>query len=353
MITSVSIIIPVYNVELYIEECLLSVIGQSYDHSLLECIIVNDCTPDNSMEIVDKVIKDYKGEITFKIISHENNQGLSVARNSGMKHVTGDYLFFLDSDDYLLPDCILLLVEALKDNPHAELSIGNFYYEMNGKYFYELTANKVIHNINYLYFGIFKKVSVWNMLIKNELIDNSIVFDDGILFEDTTFDLKLFPKVSCAVIIPQATYFYRDNNSGIIKRTQYKKIDKTINSYFHILNSYIEHLDKRCFVGQCTAAFTLGVLFVDFLRNNEKNIIDIQKVRSSLDVICKKYIIKNLKNFRIVLCTLFILWLNPFNKIFNFRLCRRHYDNVIALFWHLALWCDIFHKRNKNMDISR
>ena len=58
MRTSVSIVIPVYNVELYIEECLLSVIGQSYDHSLLECIIVNDCTPDNSMEIVDNVIKD-------------------------------------------------------------------------------------------------------------------------------------------------------------------------------------------------------------------------------------------------------------------------------------------------------
>ena len=87
-----SIIIPVYNVEKYIVNCLNSVANQLYDD--IECIIVDDCSPDNSMIHVASFLEQYEGKIIFKIVTHEKNQGLSAARNSGVKIATGDYLFF-------------------------------------------------------------------------------------------------------------------------------------------------------------------------------------------------------------------------------------------------------------------
>ncbi|MDO5130378.1 MAG: glycosyltransferase family 2 protein, partial [Prevotellaceae bacterium] len=80
----ISIIIPIYNVEKYVAECINSVISQTYDHSKIECIIVDDCTPDHSMDIVNEIIGKYDGEMTLNIIRHEQNQGLSAARNTGI-----------------------------------------------------------------------------------------------------------------------------------------------------------------------------------------------------------------------------------------------------------------------------
>lgn len=95
----ISIIVPIYNVEKYIKSCIDSIIQQDYPN--IECIFVNDCTQDKSMIIVNNCLNKYKGSIEFKIINHENNLGLSAARNTGVKRSTGDYLYFLDSDDEL------------------------------------------------------------------------------------------------------------------------------------------------------------------------------------------------------------------------------------------------------------
>ena len=110
----VSIIIPIYNVEKYVAECLNSVISQTYDHSKIECIIVDDCTPDRSMDIVNGIIENFKGEMTFVLHKHEHNQGLSAARNSGMDIATGDYLYFMDSDDYISEDCLECMQQCAK-----------------------------------------------------------------------------------------------------------------------------------------------------------------------------------------------------------------------------------------------
>lgn len=110
-----SIIIPIYNVERYLAECLDSVIGQTYDHSQIECILVNDCTPDNSMEIVREKVEKYReegGSMTFKIVTHDVNSGLSAARNSGMEQATGEFLLFVDSDDYLYPESIHPIIRS-------------------------------------------------------------------------------------------------------------------------------------------------------------------------------------------------------------------------------------------------
>ena len=86
----ISIIIPIYNVEDYVAECLNSVISQTYDHSKIECIIVDDCTPDKSMDVVNKIIGVYNGEMNFITRRHKENQGLSAARNTGISIATGE-----------------------------------------------------------------------------------------------------------------------------------------------------------------------------------------------------------------------------------------------------------------------
>ena len=115
-----SIIIPVYQVEQYIQKCLLSVVSQSYTKGI-ECILVNDCTKDESINIAQKLIDEYRGNIKFRIINREENGGLSAARNTGILEAKGDYLYFLDSDDYITPDCIKVLAETAQKFPKAQI----------------------------------------------------------------------------------------------------------------------------------------------------------------------------------------------------------------------------------------
>ena len=123
----VSIIIPVYNVAKYIERCLLSVLNQTWPD--LEVILVNDCTPDNSMEIVRRVVASHPRGAVVRCLEHEENRGLSAARNTGISASVGDYLYFLDSDDYISANAIELLADAAVQK-RPDFVIGN--YEVTG-----------------------------------------------------------------------------------------------------------------------------------------------------------------------------------------------------------------------------
>ena len=120
----ISIIVPVYNVEPYIEDCLKSVAAQTYNGEI-ECIIVNDCTPDDSCAVIERFINGYDGAIDFKLLHHTVNRGLSAARNTGIDAATGDYIYFLDSDDEIMPECIEVLAEPLK-NKKYDFVIGDY-----------------------------------------------------------------------------------------------------------------------------------------------------------------------------------------------------------------------------------
>ena len=122
---NLSIIIPVYNVEAYIEECLASVVAQSDAKANIECIIVDDCSPDGSMDIVRRFVDNYQGAVLFRTLRHEVNRGISAARNTGVEAATGDYVFFIDSDDYLMEHGLKTLVDGLLANPDADVVQGN------------------------------------------------------------------------------------------------------------------------------------------------------------------------------------------------------------------------------------
>ena len=101
----ITIVVPIYNVALYITDCIQSIISQTYQGKI-ECLLIDDCGTDNSMEIVEGILKSYQGKIDFKICHHNRNRGLSAARNTGINHATGEYIYFLDSDDEITSDCI-------------------------------------------------------------------------------------------------------------------------------------------------------------------------------------------------------------------------------------------------------
>lgn len=128
---TVSIVIPVYAVSTYIERCVNSVINQTY--SPIECLLVDDATPDDSISKCERLIADYKGSTRFVILHHDRNRGLSASRNTGLDAATGDYVFYLDSDDELKPDCIEKMVRPIKSNPAIEMVLGNHevYIQLN------------------------------------------------------------------------------------------------------------------------------------------------------------------------------------------------------------------------------
>ena len=111
---NVSFIIPIYNVEQYVLRCFMSLLAQETAEANIECVVVDDCSPDNSMNIVNQIVSDYEGNIQFEVLTHDKNRGLSAARNTGLKHAAGDYIYFVDSDDYLMPNSLQYFLDNLK-----------------------------------------------------------------------------------------------------------------------------------------------------------------------------------------------------------------------------------------------
>ena len=117
----VTIVVPMYNVEKYIEKCINSLLNQTYQN--IEIIIINDGTKDNSLAIAERKAKEDR---RIKIIS-QPNQGLSAARNTGIDNASGDYICFVDSDDFIHTDYVKLLLECILEND-VDISVCNFFY---------------------------------------------------------------------------------------------------------------------------------------------------------------------------------------------------------------------------------
>lgn len=205
----VSIIIPVYNVEHYITQCLQSVLGQSY--SDIEVILVDDCSPDRSIEVALDFISSHPRKDVVRILHQERNQGQSCARNTGIKAATGDYVYFLDSDDYIAPDTIALLVDAMEHND-IDLAISGFDVVGDNRFpRFRLPFGSILKGdeiINSLYREEWH-VMPWNKLLRLDFIKkNNLYFVSGIIHEDDLWTFILATKIRSMMAIEGATYFY-------------------------------------------------------------------------------------------------------------------------------------------------
>ncbi len=227
----VSVIVPVYNVKQYVGKCLESLVNQTL--SDIEIIVVNDGSQDGSKDIV----LEYKGKYSNKIVYLEKqNGGLSDARNYGMKYTNGDYIAFLDSDDYVeLNTYEKLYNKAIETD--ADMVECDFYWEYPDKRIHDTNAN--YKNESDMYANA--RVVAWNKLYKREVLLNSnIEFPKGLRYEDVEFFYKILPKLNKIELInePLIHYVQRENSITYVQNERTKEI-------FTILDNVIEYYKQN------------------------------------------------------------------------------------------------------------
>lgn len=222
----ISIIIPIYNVEPYVKACLLSVVHQTRTESI-ECILVDDCGTDRSIEIAENYVIRNDSKIPFLILHHEHNKGLSAARNTGIKHAKGEYLLFLDSDDELLPNAIECFHNALCKHPEVDMIQGAYNSELTKRYEDIVlpefaTDRKTIKSLMLNYDKM--PMMAQNRLIKKKLIEGyQLYFKEGIIHEDNYWSFFLAKHICSLACLKEKTYFYRVNPDSITGKPNKEK----------------------------------------------------------------------------------------------------------------------------------
>ena len=352
---SISIIIPVYKVKQYIQRCLESVIYQDFNDVDIECIIVNDCTPDDSMVIVHHIISNYHGLIRFEIVEHKINRGVSAARNTGLSQATGDYVFFIDSDDYLQQDCFRLIIEYLKKFPESDMIVGNV-KQCNGddillqkmdKPLYiddrSILFQRMLRHQIYLY--------PWNKLIRrNLLVDNCICFEEGIIYEDVVWSYELFSCLSSILLLPQITYIYENNPLSIVNTTfTNEKADFVLRSYARGVSIIMDNPpDPNRY------HYNLTVDYLLFMMNFLMMGVDLISRHPISDASAKAFrnirvslLTRSTKYGRLIMSSFCLLLFPPFSYIQKFRVFRRHYYKIDAILNRFCHFFDFLHNKKR------
>ena len=220
MTEKITVIVPVYNVENYLEKCLDSLINQTYKN--LEIIVINDGSTDNSGEIC----QEYAQKDNRIVYIEKENGGLSDARNAGLDRMTGSYVTFVDSDDWVELDYVEIFYKKIIEY-QADISVGNYYSynEDEETYYFHIYGNsyyeKVYDNISIfenLYesqeMKSFALISAWGKLYKAKLFDY-LRFDKGKLGEDGYFNQKMYLSVNKVVYLNKGLYAYRQRSGSI------------------------------------------------------------------------------------------------------------------------------------------
>lgn len=254
----VTIGIPVYNVEPYIEKCLLSVLNQTYTN--LEILVVDDLGTDHSMEIVDSLQKSHPHGGLIRIVRHEKNKGIGEARNTAIRECKGKYLYFIDSDDYMEPNAIQLLVEqaekydtdvAIASHRRVALGTGEElptyqyteYQLIQGK---DAFANYVCQDLRWHI-----AIVVWNILFSVDFLRKNELQFYGRKDEDALFLSDYYSEVKAAVIMPDITYNYVSRPDSIMGYMARKQIPiREIRERFRtdsMMTSHCARLKDRSF----------------------------------------------------------------------------------------------------------
>lgn len=350
---SISIIIPIYNVEAYIRRCLESVMTQEFTDAVIECILIDDCTPDGSMAVVEEMVKNYDGPISFELLKHEENRGLSAARNMGVLHAKGDYVFFMDSDDYIKPHCLQYFVDNQSKYEDVDMLIGN---ARNCK-----ANNNLINNIHdtclmtdrdiFFQDMLQHKINLyaWNKLIKRDiLIKHHVFFEEGILYEDQYWSYLLFSRVSSILLLSQVTYVYEYNPNSIVHTTfTLGNADKAVWSYTVSTNRMLDSPpDPESFKKNLTVDYLL--FMANFLMNgvdvfSRFNISD--DIAHDFLLVRVRLLMRSLKNGRVMLACFFLLLFSPLSHLQRFRFFRHHYydlESAVNMICHLT---DFIHRK--------
>lgn len=225
----VSVIVPVYNVEQYVEKCLQSLVKQTLDD--IEIIVVNDGSTDNSKTIIENFINSHK--YANIIYVEKENGGLSDARNYGMKYATGEYIAFLDSDDYVKSTIYEKMYNKAVEEK-ADYVECDFYWSYPKK-------NKVDTGFRYTNkkeMLVYARVVAWNKLIKMNIIKD--MFPVGMHYEDVEFFYKLLPNIQKFAFVEEPLIYYVQRENSLVNKQGAETAQ-----IFNVLDNSIEFYKKN------------------------------------------------------------------------------------------------------------
>lgn len=211
----VSICVPVYGAEKFMEKCARSLFEQTYDH--IEYVFVNDCTPDRSIEIIRQVLVDYpQRQSAVKIVEHEHNRGLSASRHTAVLHATGDYFLHFDDDDYMEPDAISRYVAcAVETGADMVMADHNFVYQDRVVPYYDVVPADKTDYVRRLLTRR-STIEVWGRLIRRSfVIEHDLFAPDGLdLSEDFVLVPVMVYKASKVAKVDATLINYVKYNTG-------------------------------------------------------------------------------------------------------------------------------------------
>lgn len=218
---TVSVIVPVYNLEPYIERCLDSILVQTFTH--FEVIVVNDGSTDKSGEICNEYAKrDHRIRVF-----HQQSKGVSSARNKGVEVATGDYIGFVDGDDYIVEDMYEKLYQACIET-RSSIAICKLGREINGGLTNDDIGNFYSSQLNHeeamreLFKGVLYRFSLCNKLFKKDCFEN-VLFPVGRIHEDLSVTYKLFANAEQTIYLNFIGYIYVKRNNSILTTSYYEK----------------------------------------------------------------------------------------------------------------------------------
>lgn len=287
-----SVIIPIYNVEQYLDRCMESIVNQTYKN--LEIIMVDDGSPDNCPKLCDEWAK----RDNRIIVIHKQNGGLSDARNMGLSIATGEYIAFVDSDDFVDLDMYRTMIEALERTDSDISTCGRYLYrngEISERYTsckeMLLTATQAICEL--LRGGLIEEAA-WDKVYKKDLF-NGIVFPVGEINEDLPIMPHLFERANKIVCTGKPFYYYCAN-TGSITHEPYDEKKRIVIKHIKEVSNYIENKypELKGAVGEFQGRYS-GSFLIIFNQNNDLKKIykdDYQFYKS----LCKRNFINLLKS---------------------------------------------------------
>ena len=252
----ISVILPCYKVEKYIDKCMDTIVNQTYKN--LEIILVDDGSPDNSGKLCDEWAKK---DNRIKVV-HKENGGLSSARNAGMEVATGDFITFVDPDDYVDKTMYEKMMNKInKDNSdicfvgfvrvyengkpsriNKEYNLKSFEKEVDFKYFHRFnfkTKNNITNTDNIM-------GSVWRVLIKKEFVEG-LKFVENVVSEDLFFMVEVLKRVKKISVLDENLYFYLQREGSLIRVLDEKKMNKYYHQMELMLDVFKDLLDEKSY----------------------------------------------------------------------------------------------------------
>lgn len=236
----VSVIVPVYNTQEYLTDCLLSLVKQTLSN--IEIIVVNDGSTDGSLGIIQKFAKDYPEKI---VVLNKENGGQATARNLGIQHASGEYIGFIDSDDYVHPDMYKEMYEVAKASDSDLVECNYDYLKLKNQ---KLTALKKHGRtrkfIDQMDMFLDPMVAPWNDLYKSSVLKKSgVLFPEGYIYEDTSFFIKMIPFIHKSEFINKSFVYHMFHETSTMNANKSRRVA----DIFSVLNDIITFYKENNF----------------------------------------------------------------------------------------------------------